>query len=72
MAQHNEITPIRRSLIALLASLIAIATPAFTQSPPPAKPVERTTPPTRDPHTPGYVAAKELPGRLRPSGERGR
>jgi enterochelin esterase-like enzyme len=26
-----------------------------------APPGERPTPPTRDPHTPGYVAAKELP-----------
>jgi len=30
---------------------------ATTPAPPPARP----TPPTRDPHTPGYVAAKELP-----------
>src|SRR5579864_6176133 len=30
------------------------------QTPPPAPPA-RPTPPTRDPHTPGYVDAKELP-----------
>ena len=30
------------------------------QTPPPAPPA-RPTPPTRDPHTPGYVTAKELP-----------
>ena len=31
------------------------------QSPAPSAPPARPTPPTRDPHTPGYVAAKELP-----------
>jgi len=36
--------------------------PAFWQSsPPPAQHTERPVPPTRDPNTPGYVAAKELP-----------
>jgi len=33
------------------------STPATPATPPPARP----TPPTRDPHTPGYVSAKELP-----------
>jgi len=40
--------------------------PPPTQAPPqatpcPAPPTPRPTPPTRDPHTPGYVDAKELP-----------
>jgi len=34
--------------------------PAVAQAPTPAPPA-RPTPPTRDPHTPGYVTAKELP-----------
>jgi enterochelin esterase-like enzyme len=39
-------------LLAALSMLVAL--PANTQTP-------RPTPPTRDPHTPGYVAARELP-----------
>ena len=34
--------------------------PAAEQTPPPARPA-RVTPPTRDPHTPGYVQATQLP-----------
>src|ERR1700684_310879 len=40
--------------IALLLTLMSGAHAAMAQSP-------RPTPPTRDPHTPGYVTAKELP-----------
>ena len=63
-------TSLDRSLsICLLVSLIAVSDLAFGQSSPVAAPVtptvaqhaERPAPPTRDPHTPGYVAAKELP-----------
>jgi hypothetical protein len=41
--------------------------PAFSQAPaspaaaPAAQHPARPTPPTRDPNTPGYIAAKELP-----------
>jgi enterochelin esterase family protein len=42
--------------IASLFGLIATA-----QTPPAAARPPRPTPPTRDPHTPGYVTAKELP-----------
>ena len=73
MAQPNGIPSIRRSvsIIALLA-LLAIGTPAFAQFPLPSKPTERPIPPTRDPHTPGYVAAKELPdGSVPPANEDG-
>ncbi|MGC1781964.1 MAG: hypothetical protein WA708_05555, partial [Acidobacteriaceae bacterium] len=43
---------------ATLAILLAfLATAAIAQTPPAPRP----TPPTRDPHTPGYVTAKELP-----------
>jgi hypothetical protein len=47
--------------IALLLGLIGIINPGFGQSPPSAQHTERPAPPTRDPNTPGYVKAKELP-----------
>ena len=47
--------------ITLLVSLIGVINPVFGQSAPPAQHTERPTPPTRDPNTPGYVTAKELP-----------
>src|ERR1700685_3043502 len=43
----------------IIATLLYLTT-AFAQPPPPAPPA-RPTPPTRDPHTPGYVTAKQLP-----------
>jgi len=52
--------------IAFLAGFMSGARPALTQaapattSPPAARPA-RPAPPTRDPNTPGYVTAKELP-----------
>src|SRR5271168_2387552 len=52
--------------IALLISLMAAVHPAIAQAPPaaaqpaPARP-PRPAPPTRDPNTPGYVMAKDLP-----------
>src|SRR6185436_2305801 len=46
----------------------APATQAAQTPPPPPRPV----PPTRDPHTPGYVQAKELPdGEVPPAGAEG-
>jgi iron(III)-enterobactin esterase len=42
---------------AFLSCLITALGTAMAQTPPAARP----TPPTRDPHTPGYVTAKELP-----------
>ena len=39
---------------------LALLTSVSAQVGPPAHPNERPTPPTRDPHTPGYVTAKEL------------
>src|SRR6266481_5448335 len=47
--------------IAFLTSLTICFDPAMAQAP--AGPVRpgRPTPPTRDPNTPGYVAAKDLP-----------
>src|SRR5580693_7938794 len=51
--------------IAFLISVMTGLYPTFAQAPTPAPaeaaPRARPAPPTRDPHTPGYVAAKELP-----------
>ena len=49
---------VRLLSIALLASLMTAVNPAMAQ--PPTAPA-RPGPPTRDPTTPGYVTAKELP-----------
>jgi len=56
-----------RSVLPLAFALLIAAAPAASQTPPTAPapptsaPAPRPTPPTRDPNTPGYVAAKELP-----------
>src|SRR5260370_11533751 len=56
MPQNESVTPIPRALsICLLVSLIAAPNLVSGQSPP------SPMPPTRDPTTPGYVTAKELP-----------
>jgi iron(III)-enterobactin esterase len=63
---HNDdMTPISRiARASLLVSFVAVSNLVFGQAapstPPAAQHAERPTPPTRDPHTPGYVAAKEL------------
>jgi iron(III)-enterobactin esterase len=52
---------VRALIVALAAALQAAAPP---------QPTPRPTPPTRDPHSSGYVAAKELPdGAVPPAGE---
>jgi len=48
--------------IAISLGLLAGASLALTQVPPAVRP----TPPTRDPHTPGYVTATELPDGTNP------
>src|ERR1700721_2202587 len=83
MQQRNRINAIPRGLsIALLVIPIGIiapefvspkfvspgfVAPAFGQSAPPAQHTERPAPPTRDPNSPGYVTAKELPDGSVPS-----
>jgi enterochelin esterase-like enzyme len=79
MPQRKRIAAILHCLsIALLAGAIGIialglsnlgfSNPAFGQSAAPPQHTERPVPPTRDPHTPGYVTAKELPdGSLPPA-----
>jgi enterochelin esterase family protein len=53
--------PVHCLRIYLLASLLAVPNFLFGQSSPQPQRTERPAPPTRDPHTPGYVTAKELP-----------
>src|SRR6185437_4444254 len=60
--------------ITFLISLTTGLDPATAQAPapapapaPPAARPPRPKPPTRDPHTPGYVTAKELPDGTNPS-----
>jgi iron(III)-enterobactin esterase len=55
------ITPLITAPLILLATSIALTRPASSQTQPSAQHAERPTPPTRDPNTPGYVTAKELP-----------
>src|SRR5258708_24489148 len=52
--------------ILVLVSLIAVLSPVCGQSPASVQKTERPTPPTRDPRSPGYVAAKELPDGANP------
>ncbi|HEV2576549.1 MAG TPA: alpha/beta hydrolase-fold protein [Acidobacteriaceae bacterium] len=50
-------------LLKMLGLLVvaAVGLPVFGQAAPPATSYVRPTPPTRDPHTPGFVKATELP-----------
>jgi enterochelin esterase family protein len=65
--QNDQMTLVPRSLgIPVLISLIAVLNPVSGQSPPSAQRTERPTPPTRNPHSPGYVTAKELPDGANP------
>ena len=52
--------------IAFLVALMAGAALASAQPPAAAPSPVRPTPPTRDPHTPGYVTARELPDGANP------
>jgi predicted alpha/beta superfamily hydrolase len=53
--------------IAAVACLLPLVQMAYAQSTTTVRPSQRPTPPTRDPHTPGYVQAKELPDGVVPS-----
>ena len=72
MRQNDSMTSSLRCLgICLLAGLITAVDPVSGhpvsgQTPAPARPTERPVPPTRDPHTAGYVTAKELPDGTNP------
>jgi len=60
----------KRLSLAFWFSLIAGANPALAQTPSPTPPAAarptRPTPPARDPNTPGYVTAQELPDGANP------
>jgi iron(III)-enterobactin esterase len=47
--------------IALLLTVMTVVNPRLSQPLSPAQHAERSIPPTRDPHSPGYVTAKALP-----------
>src|SRR6202163_3642134 len=47
--------------VALLIGMMTGLDPAMAQAPSAAPRPARPTPPTRDPNTPGYVTAKDLP-----------
>ncbi len=50
-----------RGCVCLLLIFIVTSNLVAAQSPAPSPRPERPAPPTRDPHTPGYITAKELP-----------
>jgi enterochelin esterase family protein len=59
MLQNDGMTSVSRSVsIYFLLCFVFVLSPVTAQS---TQHTERPTPPTRDPHTPGYVTAKELP-----------
>ncbi len=52
----------------VLTGSMALGCPGQTAAVPQAQPAARPAPPTRDPHSPGYVHARELPdGTVPPS-----
>src|ERR1035437_4636756 len=62
-SRYKESPMFRLPSIAFLIGLMTGAGPATAQAqaPAPAARPARPMPPARDPHTPGYVTAKELP-----------
>ena len=68
MLHNGHMASLIRSLTLVFLLHAASVAPLLCQSAPPPQHSERPTPPTRDPHTPGYVSARELPdGQLPPS-----
>jgi enterochelin esterase family protein len=62
MTEKSTVIAIRYlQSVALLVGVIAIAQPTFAQSIAIQQQIARVDPPTRDPNTPGYVVARELP-----------
>ncbi len=59
---ENVCMSLNRSLFPslVMATMLAFSHMAMAQTPAPNRPA-RPTPPTRDPHTPGFVQAKQLP-----------
>ena len=56
-------TPLTLAFAVILGGAVPVSAQTASATPPPQTPAAapRPTPPTRDPHTPGYVAATELP-----------
>jgi enterochelin esterase-like enzyme len=56
-------TPLTLAFAVILGGAVLVSAQTASATPPPQTPpaAPRPTPPTRDPHTPGYVAATELP-----------
>ncbi len=56
-------TPLTLAFAVILGGTVPVSAQTASATPPPQTPAAapRPTPPTRDPHTPGYVAARELP-----------
>src|SRR5271165_5140034 len=52
--------------LVILVCLTTALYPAMAQTPPVSTRPARPTPPARDPHTPGYVTAKDLPDGVNP------
>jgi iron(III)-enterobactin esterase len=66
----NMVELIKKKLsMLILVEAVACISCAFAQAPAaaPSRPAARPSPPVRDPHTPGYVQAKELPDGTLPS-----
>jgi len=67
MLQNDNMTSGKRYLsISVLVSLIGILNPLSGQVSPSGELKERPTPPTRNPNSPGFVTAKELPDGANP------
>jgi iron(III)-enterobactin esterase len=60
-------TSLRSFSVFLLLGLIALVQPRLLHTQPARQNADRPTPPTRDPNSPGYVPAKELPDGSIPS-----
>jgi iron(III)-enterobactin esterase len=74
LVRHNVCMKIPACILhrIVLATAIYAAPLAWSQAQPNAAHPERPTPPTRDPHTAGYVSARELPdGAVPPAGADG-
>ncbi len=66
MRQNDSMTSCLHCLSICVLVGLAIVNSVSGQTPMPARPTERVTPPTRDPDTAGYVTAKELPDGTNP------
>src|SRR5258705_3388524 len=60
---RDDMSSVMKSYLSILVlvSLIVVLSAVCGQSPPSVQKTERPTPPARDPRSPGYVVAKELP-----------